>query len=316
MASKQLELYYYPTSFFSQKVLIALKEKRLPYIEHVVNLPGKEVNEPWFLRLNPKGQVPALKVGSRLINESERIIEVLDGMLIGSGEEVRLIPLTGTPEGDLVSEWRRKLDAIEVELITFGVILNPELHTAHIKVPSFVLTSKDAYNKGLHEMIFKLEKMKKENPDLTEALDNKIKLTKLRTGASHYDLEVTRKTLDDLEGVMDDVEAQLRASKKANVDAWLCGHRFTIADINLCVLLGRLDLVGYLHRYVDPSKRPALVKYWNAALQRETVGSTVDVISALKTYYKKKMLRHVAWGALVAGVVVVAGLVVARYRQH
>jgi len=318
MAAEPIKLYYFPTSFYSQKVLIALKEKNISYSEQVVSLLSKEVNEPWFLRVNPKGQLPVLQVGSKTVTESEAIIDHVDDMGIEHGDEreCRLIPAPGTAEADLVSEWRQKLNAVDAEVITFGVMLNKELHTADMRLPAWFLSSKEGFTKMQRASIPQLEKKKELNPDVAHALDIKISTAMDRSG-SRYDLHVIREALDDLEVVMDGVEAQLRTSRAVNYDAhWLCGPRFTAADITLCVLLGRLDLIGYLNKIADPDKRPALAQYWKSALTRDSVASTVDVITALKAYFMRKMINRVAWGTLVAGAVVMTGGILARVMRN
>ncbi|MBL8488184.1 MAG: glutathione S-transferase N-terminal domain-containing protein [Rhodocyclaceae bacterium] len=42
------------------KVSIALEELELPYEMRVLNLSANEQKEPWFLRINPNGRIPAI----------------------------------------------------------------------------------------------------------------------------------------------------------------------------------------------------------------------------------------------------------------
>ena len=39
---------------------IVLKEKALDFERILIDLPGKEQKQPWFLALNPYGKVPVL----------------------------------------------------------------------------------------------------------------------------------------------------------------------------------------------------------------------------------------------------------------
>jgi len=268
MALQPLKLYYAPVSFYSQKVLIALKEKRLPYSEQVVVLPA-ETSQPWFLRVNPKGQIPVLQVGSRTVVESERIIEEVDAMPAAKGVDA-LIPKPGTTEAAVVSSWRHKLDSVAAPVITFGVMLNKELHMPETK-PFVFLNSKEAFTQKMKDSIPMFEKLKEENPDLGDAIDAKIAACKVRSG-NKFDLQNIQAALNDLYTLMNEVDSQLKSSRATNQD-WLCGQQFTAADINLCVLLGRLDMLGYLTKTLE--KRPALAQYWQKALQRPTVATTV-----------------------------------------
>lgn len=57
---------------------MALYEKRVPFKSQVVSLLAKEQYEPWFLRLNPRGEVPVLTDGVKVIPDSVRIVEYLE----------------------------------------------------------------------------------------------------------------------------------------------------------------------------------------------------------------------------------------------
>lgn len=312
MTSEALHLYYFPTSFYSQKALIALREKGLSYKETVINITSGEQLEPWFLRLNPAGKVPCLKIGDKLITESEQIVDAVDRIQNGKG--TRLVPDPATTEGQTVSKWRTKIDDIQAEDVTFGVLLNPELHTPDIKVPKAFLSGKDAYTSKMKSTIEKLEAMKVKNPDLQQAIDSKIAENKIRIGDSRFSLTNISKYLEEVDAAFDEIETHLR-NNKIEHKRWLCGSQFTAADINLCVLLGRIDFIGLLDRFVDPQKRPALLEYWNQSQQRETVRLTTDVMTAMKKYMMKKMLTlatKVAGGSLVAVGVVALSVLLAK----
>lgn len=83
-------LYHYPLSPFSRKVRLVLAEKKIE-----VELAEERYWEktPEFLRRNPAGQVPVLKIGNRLMPDSGAICEYL--------EETHPTPplLPATPEG-------------------------------------------------------------------------------------------------------------------------------------------------------------------------------------------------------------------------
>lgn len=57
---------------------MALHEKNLPFESRVINLANNEQYEPWFLRLNPKGEVPVLQDTGKIISDSTRIIDYLE----------------------------------------------------------------------------------------------------------------------------------------------------------------------------------------------------------------------------------------------
>ena len=83
-------LYHHPLSPFSRKVRLSLGEKRME-VELVEERYWE--GDPDFLRRNPAGQVPVLRMGSRLLADSVAICEFLE-------DTVPTPPLLpATPEG-------------------------------------------------------------------------------------------------------------------------------------------------------------------------------------------------------------------------
>lgn len=62
----------------SFQVRLVIAEKGLKCEEHDVSLPLSEHNEPWFMRLNPTGEVPVLVHGENIICEATQIIDFLE----------------------------------------------------------------------------------------------------------------------------------------------------------------------------------------------------------------------------------------------
>src|SRR6202034_476331 len=73
-----LKVYSSFNSICTQKVFITLAEKGLAYDTHNVNLFTNEQFKPDYLKINPKGVVPALDHDGRIIIESSLICEYLD----------------------------------------------------------------------------------------------------------------------------------------------------------------------------------------------------------------------------------------------
>jgi glutathione S-transferase len=73
-----LELYHGGPGANSLKVLLALHEKGVEFVSHLLNLHNFEQHEPAFLKINPNGQVPALVHDGTVITESTVINEYLD----------------------------------------------------------------------------------------------------------------------------------------------------------------------------------------------------------------------------------------------
>jgi glutathione S-transferase len=84
-----LELYHAEPVANSMKPLIVLFEKGLAFKSHYVNLLAFEQHEPWFVKINPNGQVPVLVHDGATITESTVINEYLEDVF----PEVRLRPV-------------------------------------------------------------------------------------------------------------------------------------------------------------------------------------------------------------------------------
>jgi len=76
-----LELYHAEPASNSLKVLICLKEKGADFVSHLMDIQAFEQHEPWFLAINPDGQVPVLVHDGTVITESTVINEYLDRIL-------------------------------------------------------------------------------------------------------------------------------------------------------------------------------------------------------------------------------------------
>ena len=60
------------------QVRLALAEKGIPYRSYEVNLGAYENYASWFLKINPKSQVPVLEDNNKYIIDSAAIIRYLD----------------------------------------------------------------------------------------------------------------------------------------------------------------------------------------------------------------------------------------------
>ena len=80
-----LELYHYDRSTAAQKIRIALAEKGLAWESRIVNtkVGTREHLQPEYLKLNPRGLVPTLVHGERVVTNSVRILEYVDSAFEG-----------------------------------------------------------------------------------------------------------------------------------------------------------------------------------------------------------------------------------------
>ena len=73
-----LTLYCFGPGANSLKPLLTLYEKGLDFTPHQLDPSKFEHNEPWYVKLNPNGQVPALDHDGKIITESTVICEYLE----------------------------------------------------------------------------------------------------------------------------------------------------------------------------------------------------------------------------------------------
>lgn len=73
-----IEIYWVSGSPFGWRVLLALELKGVPFVSHRIDSATGEQRSAEFLRLNPRGKVPALKHGEVIIGESLAMLTYLD----------------------------------------------------------------------------------------------------------------------------------------------------------------------------------------------------------------------------------------------
>ena len=69
-----IKLYHYRGSFSSQKVLLYLHERQIDFSGFHVDLQRNEHLAPWYLEINPKGEVGKVCKPTHLVAE-ERVCE-------------------------------------------------------------------------------------------------------------------------------------------------------------------------------------------------------------------------------------------------
>ena len=81
---------------YCQKIWLWLEERRIPYRIRKVTMVCYGEKERWYKQFVPSGMLPALELDGRLITESDRILEALEGAFgsLGPGmHDPRVLPL-------------------------------------------------------------------------------------------------------------------------------------------------------------------------------------------------------------------------------
>ncbi|KOB68773.1 Ganglioside-induced differentiation-associated-protein [Operophtera brumata] len=116
-----------------------------------------------------------------------------------------------------------------------------------------------------------LRKLAEENPNARSVLLYKAEIQDRKHEILSNEDEYL-KILNVVDQVLTQIEEQLKTQQEGG---WLCCETFSIADINLAVLLQRLWELGFEDRYWSHGKRPLLEDYFNRVRQRDSFKLTI-----------------------------------------
>jgi glutathione S-transferase len=203
MSSTSLKLYHAEPGANSLKTLISLKEKGLEFESVYVDLHKFEQHEPWFVAINPEGQVPVLDHGGNIIIHTTVIGEYLEDAF---PEAAPLRP-ADPPGKARMRHWNKFCDEHVVNYVS--------MHGWH-RMVGVLARAIDAGE---------FEKLMERIP----LYEQRVKWRTARSGFSAADLaNATRK----IEVAVDKAEQQLAQAP------WIAGDMYTLADINLFSICG------------------------------------------------------------------------------
>nr|XP_053642431.1 ganglioside-induced differentiation-associated protein 1-like isoform X2 [Cherax quadricarinatus] len=263
-----LKLYYWYTSFYSQRVLMALYEKRVPFKTQIVSLLAEEQYEPKFLKLNPRAEVPVLTDGVKVIPDSTRIIEYLEDNF-SNGQFGQLTPKEkGSEESKTIQKFRDLLETLPIPALTFGTAIHPEL--VDNPKPPFtpsVLKQMKENAKNRHVVI---RGHAEKAPEFQKVLMEKAAAVEHGALKLNRTREEMDEVLKEFDLALQKVELQLSSHTGDKSAWWLCGEMFSIADVDLAILLNRLNCLGYELKFWAGGKRPFLETYWHKIQKRDS----------------------------------------------
>jgi glutathione S-transferase len=230
-----LKLYHAEPAANSLKALINFKERGLEFESIYVDLHKFEQHEPWFVAINPEGQVPVLDHDGRIITHTTVIGEYLEDAF---PEAPALRPADPLGKAHM-RYWNKFCDEHVMNYVS--------MHGWH-RLVSVIARSIDGGE---------FEKLMARIP----LHEQREKWRTARSGFSESDLaNATRK----IEVAVDKVEQQLRRT------AWLAGDTYTLADINFFAIGGMaLDRL-FPHLNVG-SRAPQLSKWVARMYERPAV---------------------------------------------
>ena len=282
MAGKPILYYFYP-SYYSQKTLMFMNEKEIDFDVHIVNLPEQENQSPWFLQINPKGEIPALKHGERIINGSDNILDYIERQKLGKRS---LVP--GDSSGlKKYKHWMSKLEPLPIFPLTYGTAYHP--HIRKVQKGPLIGSRYEAMKNFVDNRSATLRKKAAENAGtpaeavLLAKADAHDKQLHLFTSEVEH-----KRILKEIDEMLNQIENELKSHKDKN---WLISDEFTAADCILAVLLNRLHWIGH-ENYVINEKRPLLKKYWGKLQASDTFIKSTYVPNLALYMIKDKISKN------------------------
>jgi glutathione S-transferase len=192
-----LKLYHAEPLANSLKALIPLKEKGLEFESVYVDLHTFQQHEPWFVAINPEGQVPVLDHDGAVITHSTVIGEYLEDAFPNT-PSLRPADAFGKAR---MRYWNKFIDEHVLNYVS--------MHGWHRMVGVIARAIESGEFDKLVERI--------------PLYEQRVKWRTARSGFSESDLaNATRK----IEVSLDKVEQQLAKTP------WLAGNTYSLADIN------------------------------------------------------------------------------------
>ncbi|CAG7819427.1 unnamed protein product, partial [Allacma fusca] len=278
--SDEIILYYYPLSYYSQVVLMALYHRQIPFTACALDIRRGDQFTPEFLALSPRGEVPVLQDGinERTYTDSLQILHHLEHNPLLGAHGYSLAP-EDPQEEFRCEEFARKLHRLKLDTLTFGSVLFNDLDIE----PQGHFASEQNREK-MREYIRKRKAIYR-----TEALNFpeysgtlKRKLDDIQHEWHFIEKREDYETLlISVEQALDECEAELesrhhrghpkrRGSMVGNDTWWLCSHDICVADIFLGILIWRLFELGFYKRMIEP--RPYLTKYFERLQRVDSFG--------------------------------------------
>jgi glutathione S-transferase len=236
---KVLDLYHAGPSANSLKALLPLKEKQLDFTSHFVNLHNFEQHEPWFVKINPTGQVPVLVHDGKVITESTVINEYVDEVF----PEVSLRPQD--PYGRAQMRiWTKFVDEYFCPALSFL---------------------------GWHAMIKNVVK------DLSkEEFEAKIARIPLKEQQDKWRESAAQVWTDEQLG---DWRRRVRTSiqrmEKGMQGPWMLGAQLTLADVSLFSML--IGMPQRYADIVNEKDSPRVVDWYTRMMERPSVKSALTL---------------------------------------
>jgi glutathione S-transferase len=221
-----IKVYSFFNSICTQKVFITLAEKGIAYDTQSIDLFKNEQFKPEYLKINPKGVVPALDHDGRIVIESTLICEYLDDCF----PTPRLMPLDPYLRAR-VRLWSKAVDETLFEAtreLSFSAMFRERMRAMT-----------EEQRQGRYQNV-----------------GDPIKRARLMsTYAEGVESPYVFQGIGAFEIAFGKMEKDLKAG-----GPWLVGANLTLADINMMPFVARLDFMDLLDVWI--ADRPAAQDWW------------------------------------------------------
>jgi glutathione S-transferase len=234
-----LKLFTAHNSICTQKVFLTLIEKDLPWTSEYIDLFNNEQYRPEYLKLNPKGVVPTLMHDGHAIIESTLICEYLDQTF----PEPSLVPASAY-ERSQMRRWSKHIDE--------GI---------------FEATREISFSAMFRD---KMRGMTQEQRDgrFRNIGDPGRRARMISTYEQGCDSPFVEQGIFAFEKMFGEMEECLSDGR-----AWLAGHNFSLADINVMPFAARLDYLNLIDVWI--ADRPGAQTWWDRARSRPSFSSAI-----------------------------------------
>ncbi|EDV96309.1 GH16180 [Drosophila grimshawi] len=259
----KIVLYFHPYNFYSQKVLLVFYEKNIDFTPYIVDLCNGEQYSSWFLKLNPKGDVPVLQDGSLIVPNSRNIINYVDNKFRGIQYPVLKPYNPDSLEYEQMMTFDQAVTRLPIGALSLGSFIHDDIKLVP-KAP-FIGPVRQACLNNNQKVMDILRRSVAEVDAKNTALKQKLELQMRRRAliASRIDFQ---RVLDAVRSVLTFVEQEL--SKQTPRKEWLTGDEITLADVSLGLLLQRLYQLGFENYYWSYGKLPMVEGYFLRFKQR------------------------------------------------
>jgi glutathione S-transferase len=249
-----ITFYQFGNSVCCQKVRITMQEKRLTWDAIEVNLFRNEQYSPDYLKINPKGVVPALVHNGRVITESTLICEYLDDVY---------------PEPPLIP----KDPFLRASMRKWSKLVDEGLHEGLTDISFSAMFRERLKNSTQEERDVRFRNIgdprRRDRFVSTYELGACSPFVLHAVAAFHKAFKFLGKTL-------------------AERGPWILGPSPSLADINLMPYVARLEFLGLLD--VFTTDRPTVRDWWKQA--REWPSYVAGIATPMKKQELEEMGTH------------------------